>query len=317
MKTEKYATAWINSEQAEEVAAYYAEGHSVRETAEKFGVSLSQVMSKTKRERITNGRDFADAWKESNRDRSKAAETRFAERLLSLGFVYVGGYTSKESRVRIRCAKCGAEYERVARDIGKKYTPVCRECQKRQTIETIKRKRAEAAEKKKQRPKKQISPMEAYHIEREKKLDEVCVCKICGKEYTPRQYVHSAKLKTYSNPGVCSVECQKRNLNNAGRASRKKRGIRDGHRERARKYGCEYDPSVTLPRLIKRKGLRCAICGMMCNPYDETWTQFSGPYRPSIDHIVPMAKGGGHTWENVQVAHIICNSYKGDKKGEQ
>lgn len=38
----------------------------------------------------------------------------------------------------------------------------------------------------------------------------------------------------------------------------------------------------------------------------------SGPMYPSIDHIVPMSKGGGHVWENVQVAHIICNTEKGD-----
>ena len=161
-----------------------------------------------------------------------------------------------------------------------------------------------------------MDSLERYHINREKKLDEVFVCKICGKEYTPRQYIKSAGLKTYSNPGVCSFECQKRNINKAGRDSRKRRGVRDSHRARAKKYGCEYDPSINLPRLIKRKGLRCAICGMLCNPNDATWTQFSGPYSPSIDHIVPMAQGGGHTWDNVQIAHIICNSYKCDKKGK-
>lgn len=33
---------------------------------------------------------------------------------------------------------------------------------------------------------------------------------------------------------------------------------------------------------------------------------------PTIDHIVAMANGGGHTWDNVQLAHAICNSYKRD-----
>ena len=40
---------------------------------------------------------------------------------------------------------------------------------------------------------------------------------------------------------------------------------------------------------------------------------WSGPMYPSIDHIIPMSKGGGHIWSNVQVAHIICNSIKSDK----
>ena len=42
-------------------------------------------------------------------------------------------------------------------------------------------------------------------------------------------------------------------------------------------------------------------------------TEYSGPLSPSIDHIIPMAKKGGHVWNNVQIAHIICNSEKGDK----
>ena len=88
------------------------------------------------------------------------------------------------------------------------------------------------------------------------------------------------------------------------------------HRGRAKLYGCEYDPSVTLRELVERNGLRCAICGEMCDPSDHSWSKYTGPKYPSIDHIIPMSKGGGHTWDNVQVAHIICNSAKGDSSEE-
>ena len=80
---------------------------------------------------------------------------------------------------------------------------------------------------------------------------------------------------------------------------------------RARKYGCAFDSSVTLKSLIKRNGLRCAICGELCDPHDHEWTDHFGPKYPTIDHIIPMSKGGGHVWDNVQVAHAICNSAKG------
>lgn len=32
----------------------------------------------------------------------------------------------------------------------------------------------------------------------------------------------------------------------------------------------------------------------------------------TIEHIVPIAKGGTHTWDNVGPAHYKCNMEKGD-----
>lgn len=66
----------------------------------------------------------------------------------------------------------------------------------------------------------------------------------------------------------------------------------------------------------KRVIIKCRTCGAECDLNDHSWTKYIGPTYPSIDHIVPMSKGGGHVWGNVQVAHIICNSEKGDKIGK-
>ena len=153
--------------------------------------------------------------------------------------------------------------------------------------------------------------LSAYQKSREKKLDEVFVCRECGEKYTPRQYIFDVGLKTYSNPGYCSVECRRKALNRSVHRSHKAHKVGENHRRRARKYGCAYDSSVTLAKLIKRDGLRCAICGELCDPNDHDWTEYMGPKSPTLDHIVPMAKGGGHVWANVQVAHAICNSEKG------
>ena len=32
----------------------------------------------------------------------------------------------------------------------------------------------------------------------------------------------------------------------------------------------------------------------------------------TIDHIIPLCKGGTHTWENVRPAHAKCNFAKAD-----
>lgn len=154
--------------------------------------------------------------------------------------------------------------------------------------------------------------LSSYQLERERKLDKSYFCKECGEEYTPRQYVLDAGLRTYSNPGYCSAECRRKGNNRIIHQSHKAHKIGENHRRRARKYGCDYDSTVTLPKLIERNGLQCAICGKLCDQNDHGWTKYMGPMSPTIDHIIPMSKGGGHTWDNVQVAHAICNSYKGD-----
>ena len=73
--------------------------------------------------------------------------------------------------------------------------------------------------------------------------------------------------------------------------------------------------NITLDALINRDGLECWICGELCDLEDSFWigkTFYAGNNYPSIDHVIPLAKGGTHTWDNVRVAHRICNSIKGD-----
>jgi 5-methylcytosine-specific restriction endonuclease McrA len=36
-------------------------------------------------------------------------------------------------------------------------------------------------------------------------------------------------------------------------------------------------------------------------------------YAATVEHIIPLSKGGTHTWDNCAPAHYICNQSKGDK----
>jgi 5-methylcytosine-specific restriction endonuclease McrA len=38
---------------------------------------------------------------------------------------------------------------------------------------------------------------------------------------------------------------------------------------------------------------------------------------PTIDHLIPLARGGGDTPANVATAHFICNSIKSDGAGRR
>ncbi len=59
------------------------------------------------------------------------------------------------------------------------------------------------------------------------------------------------------------------------------------------------DPNVVFDR---DKG-RCGICKKRVDPKSK-W---------EVDHIIPISKGGSHSYDNVQLAHRICNRSKSDK----
>ncbi|MEU9218915.1 HNH endonuclease [Streptomyces sp. NPDC048376] len=58
-----------------------------------------------------------------------------------------------------------------------------------------------------------------------------------------------------------------------------------------------------------RDGWVCQLCH---EPIDQT-IAWPHPKSPSIDHIIPLSRGGAHALSNVQSAHLGCNSSKRDR----
>lgn len=77
------------------------------------------------------------------------------------------------------------------------------------------------------------------------------------------------------------------------------------HRQRARHYGVDYEP-VNPAKVYLRDGWQCGICHKRVNPK----LKYPNPMSASLDHVIPMALGGPHTYLNTQLAHLICNSMK-------
>ena len=79
----------------------------------------------------------------------------------------------------------------------------------------------------------------------------------------------------------------------------------------------EADLDITLHRLFERDEGICWLCGERCDYQDFTVdgnTFIAGNRYPSIDHVMPLSKGGRHTWDNVKLAHRICNTKKGNRE---
>ena len=74
------------------------------------------------------------------------------------------------------------------------------------------------------------------------------------------------------------------------------------------------DKDITLKKLFKRDGGKCWICGGDCNWNDtfinDLGNKRYGPTYPSKDHVIPIARGGFESWNNVRLAHLKCNEEK-------
>lgn len=78
-------------------------------------------------------------------------------------------------------------------------------------------------------------------------------------------------------------------------------------RRRARRHGAAYEP-ILHAEVFTRDAWTCGICR---TPVDPT-LKHPHPMSASLDHIVPLARGGDHLRTNVQCAHLACNLAKRD-----
>ena len=215
----------------------------------------------------------------------RAAVTKLC---LSCGRAFVeirsgSGYCSDECRKRgglQRCVVCDSPFH------GHSNSAYCSEECKRQLRREQLRKHREA-------------------IGRNSGRIEVLICKECGTTFERR--VHNRV------PEFCSKTCQRTNWerNNPDKASAMK--AKQQRKRRAMKCANGPVDSIDFDVVCARDGWRCGICGRKVRKS----LKFPHPMSASLDHIVPLSKGGTHTWQNVQCAHFICNSRKSDVDGGQ
>lgn len=119
-------------------------------------------------------------------------------------------------------------------------------------------------------------------------------CRKCGREFVP-EYGNKRRY-------FCSDKC----LHRYSKA--KQKAVR-----RARMSGARSE-SIHPNEILKRDGYRCYVCG--CDTPKKlrnTWQDSA----PQVDHIIPVSRGGGWTWDNLACICRKCNIEKGDKTLEE
>lgn len=262
-------------------------GRSMKSIAEELGLTEGAVHSICAKVGCCGVMVSSEAWYENSRRASKETGKRLMktdeqlnEELRPFGFEYISGYEGCDSKVKIRCLKCGTDLERWYSFTRKEPHHYCPECQRIESVHRKARRRwheAHQQELQKQAASKQIELRLAF-------------CAECGQPFVV------GKRSRY-----CSTECAKRRANN--------------HKDRRLTAANIIDKDITLERLYRRDSGVCYICGKTCD-----WTDFivvddvtiCGDDYPSIEHVEPISRGGLHSWQNVRLACRGCNNAKGD-----
>lgn len=279
-----------------EIRELIAKGTPYLTLSKRYGVNSSTVRAFCKRigamltaeqtavnERTAKPQDEADVIRKVNES--------------GKGVEYVSGYVNSQSRITVRCKACGHEYAQrydvILFHDGK--CGACPRCRAEHDAKVAEERRIRDAQAAKDRERREADRAKAkakreQEAERKRKA-RIHQCPICG--------------ETTDRPKYCSDQCAKR-------AENKKRDVK----RRIKIKTAMVDSDISLWSLYKRDGGRCHICGLQCNYEDYTvrdGTTITGDWYPSIDHVIPLSKGGLHAWSNVKLAHRRCNSYKSDK----
>lgn len=142
------------------------------------------------------------------------------------------------------------------------------------------------------------------------------ICAECGTSFAPK---HAAQR--YCTGGcrdrACARNWYRANLEHA-RAQRRGYNQRTGagtagtHRYLARKRR-QIVEQFTNREIFERDGWECRVCG---DSVDQS-VRWPHPLSATLDHILPVSKGGPHARSNVQLAHAFCNLSKSDGEVER
>lgn len=215
-------------------------------------------------------------------------ESRYRELLESYGIEYLGGYTNSDGYVKVRYPNCGHISELSCTTLRQRSGLIpCSVC----ISEDYERREAERAKQKviEREVKEQARKIAEEEKAREREQKRWKECKECGKTF----YDDSCRRsKMY-----CCDACSKKSQN------RKREAKRRGYRSK-----------ISLSKLYKRDNGRCYICGCSCDYEDHQVIGGAfvvGPSYPTVEHVIPLCKGGTDSWDNVKLACHSCNSKKG------
>lgn len=205
------------------------------------------------------------------------------------GFEYISGYIGTDKPMELRCKECGNTFIRSAISLRKHRSTQCPFC-----VENLREQKRKDADLRKIEKKQQAEEQKKLQFWNQSfEQGSLSICPECGSAF-------------YGRRKYCSNKCTQKACN-ARQKDKRIRKIKDR----------VIDKDITLQALFRRDNGKCWICEGICD-FDDCYRDQNnnfivGGNYPSIDHVLPLSKGGLHSWNNVKLAHHYCNTIKSNK----
>jgi len=138
----------------------------------------------------------------------------------------------------------------------------------------------------------------AFELSERNRIYPLSTCSTCGKSFKPSRPNRKQVAAGYIQK-TCSYQC-------AGMSERPNKPTRRSQTERLKKSG--YWHPVDPIKVFDRDGWKCHLCGIRTPKRLRGTTDDRAP---ECDHIVPLAAGGAHSYENSACSCRRCNREKG------
>lgn len=126
-------------------------------------------------------------------------------------------------------------------------------------------------------------------------------CIVCSIEVT--------RPKCFGQGKFCSDRCHRMWLIDENITAEPMRGMHRPYYGSKRKYKIKRGDMIDREDVFDFFGWVCIVCDKEIEKHLEYPDKMSA----TLEHIIPLSKGGTHTWDNVAPSHLLCNGQKGSE----
>jgi len=154
---------------------------------------------------------------------------------------------------------------------------------------------------------KEEKPLNEFHKQAASPDGHGYRCKECAREY--QKIYHKKNKEKHNEAGKIWRENHREEISEYGKTYREnnpEKCAEKSNRRRALKMNANIIENIDRLFVYERDGGRCHMCKRKVNR--KNW---------HLDHIVPLSKGGDHSYKNVAVSCLYCNLSKGNTGSSQ